>query len=368
MELFQASNQWATRPDDERFDSLDAMYTATKAYADSAVGAVVPWDRVRVEGVGNDIHVLGATGVQAMVTNYAFGQLAGRAGAPAGYLRTLPASLAANNLNHGLAHKGDDTEAQLMFHQNGNLLLRAATSTRYERVWNWEVIARMIDFSGDHGLVPAQATFDWANRRPGGVEVGGTPLDPTADKSLYASDHDMFAFIMDPNKVVEGPSGPMRRGVIAINSEVGDKSLELMGFLFVDVCRNHIIWGAEGITSIKFRHVGDIRNKWPAAMLEVKKYLNSSASLEEAAFESFRARIGEDKDQVLDKLFSLKALGLPRVALDAAYNAVVPSEDGDARSVWGMSQGITRHSQTLPYAEDRQLMDKAAGRLLTIAF
>lgn len=368
MELFHAANQWATRPDDERFDSLEAMHRATLAYADTAAEAVVPWNNLRVEAVDGEVAVMGRVGVQANLTHHAFGQLAGRVGAPAGYLRELPATLAAQNLNHGLKQKGDSTDAQLLFHQNGGLLLRAATSTRYERVWNHEVIARLIDFSYAHGLVPAQKTFDWSSRRPGQDDTGKLILDPNADKALYASDHDMFAFIMDPEKVIVGPSGTMRRGVIAQNSEVGAAALKLMGFLFVDVCANHIIWGAEQITEVSFRHVGDIRNKWSDAMLEVRRYLDRAGSFDEEAFEGFRVRIAEDKDAVLDKLFSLRSLGLPRKTLENAYDAVVPSEDGDPRTVWGMAQGITRVSQSEAYAEDRMKIDRAAGKLLQIAF
>ena len=40
----------------------------------------------------------------------------------------------------------------------------------------------------------------------------------------------------------------------------------------------------------------------------------------------------------------------------------------DPRSVWGFVQGMTRHSQTLPYADARTAMDKAAGKVMEMAF
>ena len=57
MELYQASNQWATRPADERFVSLEVMHAASKAYADSAIERNVPWAGFRVEPDGADLFV-----------------------------------------------------------------------------------------------------------------------------------------------------------------------------------------------------------------------------------------------------------------------------------------------------------------------
>src|SRR5467141_3417403 len=129
MEIFRANYQWANRPEDERFTSLQAMRDQCRAYQDSAREAEIPWNTLRVEKVENDLQLVGRTGVQATVGHYAFGQLAGRAQAPGGYLRTLPATLAAQNLNLGLAKRTDEATARLLFHDRngGGLLLRAAT-------------------------------------------------------------------------------------------------------------------------------------------------------------------------------------------------------------------------------------------------
>jgi len=357
MELFHAANQWATRPDDENFDSLEDMYAATKAYADAARTKTVPFSDLRAEAREGDLALVGRANLPARFTNFAFRQLSQRAGAPAGYLQTLPATLAAQNLNYGLKrHEGD---AQLLFHRNGELVLRAATSTKYERVWNYEVIGRLGNFSARHGLVPAQQTFSWTG--------GEVPED--AQKALYASDHDMFAFMMTPDRTIVDPTGnTLRRGVIVQNSEVGAGSLKFMGFLFRDVCANHIIWGAQELAEVRLNHVGEIRDRMRGAWVEVRKYMDGAASIDEATMAKTRVHIAGTKDEVLDKLFGVRTLRLSRKVLTASYDAVVPDEDGDPRSVWGMAQGITRHSQTLPYTEERHELDRAAGRLLEAAF
>ena len=100
----------------------------TKHYAESAIEKVAYHQDLRVEASGTEINLLGKSGIPARLSHHAFGQIAGMAGAPAGYLRELPATLAAQNVNHGLKARGDNSKAQLLFHSNGSVLLRAITS------------------------------------------------------------------------------------------------------------------------------------------------------------------------------------------------------------------------------------------------
>jgi hypothetical protein len=72
----------------------------------------------------------------------AFGQLATLAGAPAGYLRTLPTPLAADALNYGLQYNRDVEDVGLLLTAGDSKTLRAATGPRYGRIWNDEVAAR----------------------------------------------------------------------------------------------------------------------------------------------------------------------------------------------------------------------------------
>lgn len=364
MELFQASKQWAERPADETFRSLEEMHVATKAYADVAAEKDVPWSDIRVEGVDEELALIGKAGVPARLTNYAFGQLAARVKAPAAYLATLPARVAAQNLNYGLANKANgDTNASLLFHRNGNLVLRAVTSDRYERIWNHEIISRLIDLSQRQDLEPARQTFNWDGTEMTSEQVAQAP------KSLYASDHDMFAFLMSRSKDVTDPVGQtLRRGVIVTNSEVGDCALGLMGFWFRDVCANHIIWGATNLATIRIAHVGEVRSKFENARLIVRKYLESDTTFEKARFQEFTKTIAATKDEVIDTLFGVRSIGLTKGLLEKSYDAVVPEEDGDPRSVWGFAQGITRVSQQSKYADQRTETDRAVGKLLDVEF
>jgi hypothetical protein len=63
--------------------------------------------------------------------------------APTGYLRDLPAPIAADCLTHGLQRLGNEgNRANALFHSNGNFICRAFTSDDYARIWNWEICHR----------------------------------------------------------------------------------------------------------------------------------------------------------------------------------------------------------------------------------
>lgn len=356
MELFKANKQWSTRPADERFPDLESLLSATRAYAETAREADVKWSELRVEAINGDVRLMGRTSQPGTLTHWSFGQLAARVAAPADYLRKLPATLAAQNLNHGLADRAvnKDGSAQLLVHENGSLLVRAVTSDKYMRIWNHEVAERLCELEpmGWEPAVPDIRTKD------------------VIETALYASDHDLFAFLRNPDLTIEEKGGgAVYRGIIYENSEVGSGALKATRFLYREMCGNHIIWGASDVIDLSLRHVGSIREKMQRWEVALTEYANSSASDDEAMIaRSQRAVIADTKEGVLDRLFGIKSLGLSRKQLDTSYEAVNADQDGDPRTVWGFAQGITRYSQTIPYADKRHDIDRAAGRVLKIAF
>ncbi len=125
MELFHANKQWSTRPADQRFASLQELFDQTLAYAKIAGEKLMSVAELRAEAVDGDVRIVGKRSNPAMLTHWSFGQLANKIGAPASYLRDLPATLACQNLNHGLAKlSGEDelNKAKLLFHANGQLM------------------------------------------------------------------------------------------------------------------------------------------------------------------------------------------------------------------------------------------------------
>lgn len=133
--LFAASKQWATRPADERFETLTDMHTACRGWRDSAATASVRMNTLECRpGPDGNLLIAGPAGAAATLTHWSFGQLANRCSAPAEYLRGLPQELAATNINHGLRAFGNDVEGKILFHRNGSLVARCVTSDAYSRI------------------------------------------------------------------------------------------------------------------------------------------------------------------------------------------------------------------------------------------
>jgi hypothetical protein len=359
MEIMKANRQWSTRPADERYPDLMALYQATKKIANESAEAFSPLSRLRVEATGDDLALLGKTQIPACLTNWSFGQLCRRVGAPAGYLESLPASLAAQNLNHGLegvSHRDNVRDANLLFGISHNqLTLRSMLTDAYSRFWNYEVAERLLVLQ-DMGWEPAMP------------DIRKTEQDFPA---LYCGDRDMFAFVRNRQVSLSEPGNAdsLQRGIIVENSEVGASSLKLTRFLYREMCSNHIVWGASQVFELSLRHIGNIRARFGTYQAELKRYAESSATEEQAKIaRAKRKMLAANKDELLDKLFGIKSLNLSRKTIEAGYDAVNRDQDGDPRSQWGITQGLTRFSQTLPFADKRNEVDLAAGKLLQIEF
>lgn len=390
MDLFKASRQWAERPPDERFASLGDLDHACAGYRATAATASVPWGKLYVVTEGEDVVIQGPSENPARLTHWAFGQLCARAEAPASYLRELPADLAATCLTHGLAQRGaadadDQAPASLMFHRdNGLLLCRAITSDRYTRIWNSDVTKRLLHLEAEGWRVPPArpARENQLGTRPA-TEVDVLALrgpssltisvgDPIAPAGLYASDHDMFAFLVNESRTLSaGPNDTLGRGFFVWNSEVGAASFGIMTFLYRYVCGNHIVWGASNVTELRVRHIGEADARAMRELgAELRRYADTSASEDEQRIAHARSfKLGKDKDAVLDAIFRLRVAGLTRKATEAAIlSTSTHFEDGDPYSAWGVAQGLTRVSQDLAYADDRVTLDRAAGKILQLAF
>src|SRR5579875_2517448 len=102
----RVSSEWFSRPDDERYLSLSALHDAVRARADRATARTVESRALRVEASRDSAEhlTLIVPGQDAPIapTNWSFGQMCSLVGAPASYLRQLPAPLAGINLQHGL--------------------------------------------------------------------------------------------------------------------------------------------------------------------------------------------------------------------------------------------------------------------------
>lgn len=358
--LSQAHNQWANRPADESFATLPELHAAVEARTARAREArEVPYSSLRVQADSGDIKLVGKANVPASFTHWSFGQLSRAIGAPAGYLRELPATLAAQNMNHGLATRGADAgECKLLLDVNGSYAVRAFTGPDYSRIWDRDITSRALTLEA-RGWQPAPETA---------LANGGTT------RGLYASDHDVFLFLVDNSRRVfeSMPGGGLSRGVMIANSETGDKSFWLLSFLYAYICGNHNIWGVEGVKELRIRHTGAADERaFSQLAVELRAYADASASTDESRIRRCMAHeLGADKDEVLDKLFALKSLQLSRKLLGDAYQAAEEHSDwyGSPRSAWGLGNGLSEMARAIPHADERVRVERAAGKVFEMAF
>ena len=103
----RVSSEWFSRPADERFLSLTDLHIAVKARTDRSRARTFETRDLRVEAARDNPErlclVLPGEPEPIAPTHWSFGQLATLVGAPAGYLRGLPASVAGINLQYGLS-------------------------------------------------------------------------------------------------------------------------------------------------------------------------------------------------------------------------------------------------------------------------
>lgn len=250
--ISRVSSEWFSRPDDERFLSLPDLYERVRRRAEAATTRIVESCSVRVVARSDEPERLSLVvpGREDAVapTNWSFGQLCSLVGAPASYLRTLPAALAGINMQHGLIeHRGENVK--LLETSDGRTELRAVTGPDYGRIWDHELVAAVMRIAGN-------GTGDTRWKVPGVLDWGTMHYNPHVDVSrdtttLYASDRDVFLFLVDDTHPIEAgklPNGDpdlFFRGFYCWNSEVGSKALGIATFYLRAVCMNRNLWGVE---------------------------------------------------------------------------------------------------------------------------
>jgi hypothetical protein len=378
--LYAASRQWAERPADQRFWTLEELLQQTREYAEESAVEPVQLSRCEVVPIGDDLVLETDTGYVAEFQNYSFGQLCTTVAAPTSYLRELPAQLAADNLNHGLTRVGG--QQHILLHQNGGTHLRCITSKDYARIWNYEVAELALALQEQEGWrtpparpcgisnVPTRtATKADILRKSAHPSLGIRVGDTISPAGLYASDRDCFIFQINEDVSIEVDGETMFRGVFWSNSEVGDAKWRGTFFLYDSVCGNHIVWGAKVVADIQIVHKGNAREAYAAAMAGALELMEASASDDVQRIKMAKAlQLGGTRDEVVTKVFRMP-LQLSRTDCESAYVlAERHSEEhgNNPNSAWGYAAGLTRLSQG-QYADRRNMLDRAAGRILEVA-
>ena len=365
--LMDASKQWASRPGDERYTSLTDMQAFFTTQREQSRAMAFPSRKIRVipsddnEGLTIADGSAGDSATQFAPTHWAFGQLAQRAEAPAGYLRTLASPLAADCINYGLHVKRDVEDVGLLLQKNGSNIARAVTGPNYGRIWNSDIVKQLIAKFGD-GIT---GRF----RVPGefGVKVDVTKANTT----LYAGDRDMFVFLADEVNRIEVPGrrngepGQMARGFFVWNSEVGSATFGIKTFLFDYVCMNRIVWGAMDVKCLTIRHTASAPTRWADELVPaLQDYANSSAANVVQAIEKAKqARIGKTSEDVVDflaKRFSKR--------LATQFTEIHMAEEGrPIETLWDAATAVTAKARSVQWQDERVAMEEQGGALIDLA-
>ena len=367
----RVSSQWFSRPDDQRFLSLDDLYEKVQARAERSDTRIVDVNQIRINASRDDADKLTMNldgDVEVTPSHWSFGQLAGLVGAPAGYLRKLPASLAAINLQYGVSSVREENVKA--YWDNEDFSLMAATGPEYGRVFDYELVRAVKKIAGNgtgdtRWKIPG--VIDWA------TSMYNPFVDPTKDTTtLYASDRDVFMFLVDDThpieigKLADGSPDLVFRGFYAWNSEVGSKTLGISTFLLRGVCQNRNLWGVQDKNEIRLRHSKHVSHRLAyelePALLDYSNASDRGVVLGiQKAKEAVVARTDEDRMEFLGKR------GFAKAAAQNVIDTVLKEEGHKPESVWDFVNGITAAARSIKHQDARLDAERVAGKLMADA-
>ncbi len=372
--LMQASHQWSSRPRDQRFLNLNELHAKVDHVRQNSVASAVANRRIEVQ----PHHADGRRGIQVFIdddkrvdietpTHWSFGQLAALSGAPAGYLRQLPAPIVADCMNYGLRFKRDVESVGLMSYHNTYIgedgvelkstELRAATGPNYGRIWNSDITASLIEKFGDG------VTGDW--KVPG--EFGKDVPITRENTTIYGSDRDMFVFLADEKNRIDmtgrrnGEPGSLARGFFVWNSEVGNGTMGAAFFLFDYVCMNRIVWGVKEFTETRIRHTKGAPDRWLEEITPVLlAYSNSAAGpVEQTIKAAQQKKVDDDLDAFLGARYNKGQV--------ASIKQAHEREEGrPIETVWDAVTGATAYAKSINWQDERVAIERTAGKMLDL--
>lgn len=369
----RVSSEWSSRPDDERYLSLPELHQAAKSRADHARTRTVESSTIRVEATRDNAERLAliVPGERQPLapTHWSYGQLCSLVGAPSSYMRQLPAPLAAINLQHGLLnHRAELVKTLEM--DDGRVELRAVTGPEYGRIWDHELISAVMNIAGN-------GTGDTIWKVPGVLDWSTMTHNPFVDVSketttLYASDRDVFVFLVDDTHPIEAgrlPNGEPDlyfRGFYAWNSEVGSKTLGIASFYLRAVCANRNLWGTENFEEITIRHSKFAAQRFAhEAAPALANFANSSPAPFIAGIRAARERVVARNDE--DRQAFLRRRGFSKAETGKIIETVLSEEGRPPESIFDFVQGITALARGKDHQDTRLELEGRARKLFESA-
>jgi hypothetical protein len=365
----RVSSEWFSRPDDERYLSLSELFASVRARMECSRTRTVESAAIRVDASRDDSErlalILPGSDTPVAPTHWSFGQLACLVGAPATYLRQLPAPLAGVNLQYGLSsHRAEQIKTLEV--EDGRVELRAVTGPDYGRIYDHELVSAVQRIAGN-------GTGDTRWKVPGVLDWSTGIYNPNVDvtqetTTLYASDRDVFLFLVDDLNPIEAgrlPDGSpdlFFRGFYCWNSEVGAKTLGIASFYLRAVCQNRNLWGVEDFEEITIRHSKYAASRFAhEAAPALTRFANSSPMPFINGVKAARERIVARNDD--DRTEFLRKRGFSKAETAKIIDTVLTEEGRKPESVFDFVQGITAVARTKTHQDARLDLEARAKKL-----
>jgi len=345
-------NAWNRRPADQRYETRTALLDAADALkASTKTGDLrtkfLP-DRI-VETPNGGLGIQGGQSVAPM-SHWAFGQLSGYSGSPASFLRKLTPGLAIKVLDERLRKRADFDDARLQ------CVVRAPEGTPFVGALLSESYYRESSADFLRSLFDRHAIEDRGWRYQAG----------------HVSDRNCFAFLV-ADDIGGGEGGRFRRGLIAFDSDVGERSRGLMSFTFDYMCMNSLIGIRDMELNVRLRHTSEanLRKFDDRLARELDRIEGLGFDRELEIIRAAEDKVlGETIDAAVEaaaktaKRKGLTALTQGRIARSVALAERFADRYGDPRTAWAVAGGLTQDSQTAANTDTRMEVDRQAGRLL----
>ena len=238
--------------------------------------------------------------------------------------------------------------------------LHCLTGKDYGRIWDAQVAKLLIMLYEMGWQVPAAS---YAAR------------DPIRASTLYASDRDIFGFLVKEDNdsggmnIVDkyGQAHNLNRGIMVWNSEVGNLTFGANYFNYDFICDNRIVWGVNNLQEFKFKHSKYAADRFdfeaqPMLLDYAKITMEDQTRVFEAAME---IEVGKDEKEVMTWL---KGKGFN----SAEQKRIIQQGRGDRggdlpNTVWELVSAGTASARAIPHTDNRLKFEKKASNLLNVA-
>ena len=360
------SDQWASRPQDERYTSMSELGTVLADVKGNTEHVTLKLrDIIPTIDNGQIKFKIPSQSKLIVPTNHAVEQLSNRdnMGLPRGWLAKCPAELRLANLEHARSMlMSSDREVKLnIHHTDSDDIVRAVTGKDYGYIPDFDVWQAAAEVLNGKFTVPVAFQYAQSDFNP------VVAANPTKEQTtLYYGDKNMVLFFVDHTTVIEVHGRKLQRGFYVMNSEVCDSALKVVTFLLDYVCMNRNIWGQQAKEVYIRRHTKYAMQDFiDVVRPALREFTEGSAVGVKSAIESAMAVKVEDEKRQL-KLVTQFTCGL--IGGEEVLKAIIEEDGHEAENVWDLVRGATAVARRIPNADDRLVLETAIGSFMQKSF